>query len=66
MCSGVSNVTGRETLFRVVNDVEHGRFLFCPVFSPPPFVTLFDGPHGIVSGVKAIFKCPAGALYNIL
>ena len=87
LCSGVSIVTGRATVFRVVKDAgpgkgrERGYFPLCHIvctggggFFFLLFVALFVRAgagvfsslshclHGIGSGVKAIFKGPAGAL----
>ena len=101
LCSGVSIVTGRATVFRVVKDAwpgkgrERGYFPLCHIVCTGGggvffslchivctggggsfflFVTLFARAgagvfsslshcfHGIGSGVKAIFKGPAGAL----
>ena len=55
LCSGVSIVTGWETVFRVVKDAGRGQ-------GRGWFFFLSYRLHGIVSGVKAIFKGPAGAL----
>ena len=71
LCSGVSVVTGRATVFRVVKDAGPGRGRvrgYFPLFhivctgGGVFFFSLSHCLYGIGSWVKAIFKGPAGAL----